>query len=369
MILYITIAIATVLIAGLIQSLPASVNEPPQQFNAVTRQQMLNKAALLFIFVILFIAQAIRLNVGADYIKYVGHMHEANLGAPFVPTEAGFNGVVRIIYGLSGFDNYLLVFAIFAFAIIAIFLWTIYRDSENFWFSFFLFMAFAFYFQSFSTVRYYLAVAVALCSIPFILRKQWFPFIFFILLGSTFHRSLLVVIPLYFLATLKWKKWALIIFGLFCTTFFFLQDFYLWLMLKFYPEYHDTEYLAGGTSYLNIIRCTGILIFSLIYYRQAIKDHVRNRFYFYCNAGALVLYVCCSFIPLISRIGIYLTATHIFFLPALIKRIEDKRQRYFFTTAIIVAGVIYFIIYMMGADDDGVRLLPYQTFLFHEINE
>lgn len=327
---------------------------------------MLNLAAFLFIFTTLFIVSAIRLDVGQDYGRYVWFMHMVVYDG-HVPTEIGFNVLVKLIYWLFGYGNFLIVFAVIAFLTIMIFLWTLYRDSENFWFSFFLFMSFGYYFQSFSTVRYYLAVAVALYAIPYVLKKQWLNFIGLILLGSTFHKSLLLVIPLYFLASLKWKKWMVVIMALFLTTFFYLQDFYLRAMVYLYPSYRDTEFLEGGTSIINIIRCSGILVFSLIYYQEAIKDNQRNQFYFYCNIGAFILYTCCSFIPVISRIGYLLTVTHIFFLPAIVLRIKDKRQKTFFAAAIILAAIWYFAMFLYKAPDYGVRLIPYQTFLFHEM--
>ena len=46
--------------------------------------------------------------MGNDYAKYVEFMHLVNCDA-YVPTEAGFNLLVKIIYGLSGFENYLLL--------------------------------------------------------------------------------------------------------------------------------------------------------------------------------------------------------------------------------------------------------------------
>ncbi|MCL2051041.1 MAG: EpsG family protein [Lachnospiraceae bacterium] len=363
MILYVIVALATILAAGLIRQ-PLSQTDMPYQ---KTRWQMLNIAGLIFIFAVLFITSAIRLNVGNDYFRYVEFMHLIVHNA-YVPTELGFNGIVRIIYGLSGFENYLLVFAFFSFTTILVFMWSIYRDSENFWFSFFLFMSFGLYFQSFSTVRYYLALAIALFSIPFVLSKKWIHFILLILLGAAFHKSILVVLPLYFLASLKWKKWALAVAGLFLTTLFFWQDFYLKMLVFVYPTYRDTDYLEGGTSIINIIRCGGILILSLLYYREAVKDNDRNRFYFSLNIAALLLYTCGSFIPVISRIGFYLTATHIFFLPELLNKIEDKKKRHILTALVIAAGILYLAIFLLRAKEDGIRLLPYQTFLFHEMS-
>ena len=82
---------------------------------------------------------------------------------------------------------------------------------------------------------------------------------------------------------------------------------------------------------------------------------------------ALALYLFGSFLPIISRIGYYLTVTHILFVPALIFKVKDDKKRQFIILAVIVACLLYFAMYMRGAANDGVRILPYQTFLFHEM--
>ena len=361
MILYIFVAVVTVLLGFVIN------NHCVKQSNSVSRQQILNVLSMVSVFLLLFGVSACRLNVGNDYAKYVEFMHLVNCDA-YVPTEFGFNWIVKLLYGISGFENYLLVFAFFAFFTILIFLAAIYRQADSFGFSFFLFMAFGYYFQSFNTVRYYLALAVALYAIPYVLKKEWGKFFILILLGATLHKSLLVVIPLYILAALPWKKWQLAIVGVFCSTFFFMQDFYLRLVVFLYPTYEDTEYLEGGTSYINIARCLAILILSLLLYKKTVKDSKRNRFYFYCNLGALVMYVCCSFLPIISRIGYYLTITHIFFLPALLNGIENRKLKKLMTAGVVAAAILYFAIFiLMKAGNDGLRILPYESFMFHDM--
>ncbi|MCI8898338.1 MAG: EpsG family protein [Lachnospiraceae bacterium] len=376
MILYITVAAVTVLLGSMVNCRP--VTQPYR----TTRQQMCNRVCLFAVFLILFALSACRLNVGNDYAKYVEFMHLVNCDA-YVPTEAGFNLLVKIIYGLSGFENYLLVFAVYAFVTIGIFLLGMYEQSEDFPLTFFLFMALGYYFQTFSTVRYYLALALALYAMKFVMRGQWGRFTVLILLGSAFHKSLLVVIPLYILAVLPWKKWQLAAGALFCTTFLFCQDFYLKLVVLLYPTYEDTEYLEGGTSYINILRCLAVLAFSGIVYwsgkrsgstrREEQKNaevgerYDRAHFYFYLNLGALVLYVFCSFLPIISRIGYYLTVSHILYLPMLLKQVEDRRWRKVLRAGILLAAVLYFAIYMSRADNDGTLILPYKTFFFHDM--
>lgn len=376
MILYIMVAAATVLLGSMVNCRP--VTQPYR----TTRQQMCNRVCLFAVFLILFALSACRLNVGNDYAKYVEFMHLVNCDA-YVPTEAGFNLLVKIIYGLSGFENYLLVFAVYAFVTIGIFLLGMYEQSEDFSLTFFLFMALGYYFQTFSTVRYYLALALALYAMKFVMRGQWGRFTVLILLGSAFHKSLLVVIPLYILAVLPWKKWQLAAGALFCTTFLFCQDFYLKLVVLLYPTYEDTEYLEGGTSYINILRCLAVLAFSGIVYWSGKRSgstrgeeqknaevgerYDRAHFYFYLNLGALVLYVFCSFLPIISRIGYYLTVSHILYLPMLLKRVEDRRWRKALRAGILLAAVLYFAIYMSRADNDGTLILPYKTFFFHDM--
>ena len=362
MIFYTAIAVVTVLLAASVRVMPV------YKAHRWSRQQALNGLCLFSIFAILFAVSACRLNVGNDYAKYVEFMHLIASGAySYVPTEIGFNALVAVLYKISGNENFLLVFAVFAFVTIFFFLKAMYEQSDNFGFSFFLFMAFGFYFHTFNTVRYYLALALALYSIKYVLKGEWGKFLILILIGSTFHKSLLVVIPLYFLATLSWKKWQLAIMAVFSSSFFFLQDFYLKVVVFLYPSYADTEYLEGGISWFNIMRCAGVLVLSLLYYKDAVKDSRRNRFYFYCNLGALVLYVCCSFLPIITRIGYYLNITQILFLPAIVARIPDKRQKKFFSIMIVLAALGYFALYLMRAGNDGIRVLPYQTFMFYDM--
>ncbi len=361
MVLYIFVAVLAVMLGLTVN------NHCKIQPNIVSRQQILNGLSLVSVFLLLFGVSACRLNVGNDYAKYVEFMHLINCDA-FVPTEFGFNWIVKAIYHLSGFENYLLVFAFFAFFTILLFLAAIYRQADSFGFSFFLFMAFGYYFQSFNTVRYYLALAIAVAAIPYVLHREWLKFILLILLGATLHKSILVVLPLYALASLSFKKWQLAIMAVFCSTFFFLQDFYLKIVVFLYPTYEDTQYLEGGTSLINIVRCLAILILSLICYKKTVEGNRRNQFYFYCNLGALAMYVCCSFLPIISRIGYYLTITHIFFLPALLAGIENKKVKKLFTVGVIGAAILYFAIFiLLKAGNEGLRILPYETFMFHDM--
>lgn len=335
-------------------------------YSGISRQKALNIISMVSIFIMLFAVSALRLNVGNDYAKYTNFMHLIYSNA-YVPTEIGFNLLVYVVYYLSGYENYILVFAIFSFATVLLFLKAMKDLSSSFRWSFLMFMLLAYYFQSLSTVRYYLALGIALLSFTYIRKGDWPRFVLAVIVGACFHKSLLVILILYPLCCIRWKRWMGLAAGIVCLSFLFLQDYYLKLLLLVYPSYQDTDLLEGGTSIVSILRCATVLILAYIY-KDKILNSRMNTIYVKCNFLALLLYVFCSFIPVISRIGYYLTITQIILVPKIIEGIEDDTKKKIYKLALLCACLLYFLIFMWKqAPADGVRILPYETFLFNEM--
>lgn len=370
--LYFLLTAVTISLAWCIREEKATENlyetSEPYVFTFVgySRQKVLNLLSMMSIFIMLFVVSALRLNVGNDYAKYVNFMHLAYANA-YVPTEVGFNDLTKIVYYLSGYENYLLVFACFSFATVLLFLLAIKDLSDSFRWSFLMFMLLTYYFQSLSTVRYYLVLAVAMFALRYLRNEDWPRFVLTVLLGALFHKSILVILVLYPLCRMKWRRWMGIVAGCLALTFIFLQDLYLKLLLIVYPSYEGTEYLSGGTSLISIGRCIAVLAFAFFFREEVLKKRM-NRFYIKCNILALCLYVFCSFIPVISRIGYYLTLTQILLVPAVLVCIKDSQRKRLFKIAVLAACAGYFAVFMLRqAAADGVRILPYETFLFHDM--
>ena len=245
MYLYITVAVVTILLASFVTGkeqlhTAGTAGAEGRQLmggakHPLSREQCFSMLCLAAVFLILFGLSALRQNVGNDYAKYVEFMHrlytDAYIDDPGVPTEWGFNLLCRVVYGLSGYENHLLVFAIYSFVTVAFFLSAMYEQSVEFPFSFFMFMTLGYYFQSFSTVRYYLALGIALYSMKYVLRGQWGRFLLLVVAGAAFHKSIWVIVPLYFLASRSWKKWQVILATAFCSHFLFFQNFYMKLVV------------------------------------------------------------------------------------------------------------------------------------------
>ena len=163
MILYAGIAATTIALACLVKNQPQVAYGQLHKRQEMTRRQGVNTLSLLAIFTILFLLSALRMEVGNDYETYVDTFHEIYVGG-YVVTEPLFNAVVKVICELSGGENYLLVFAVFAFVTIWIFLKVMYEQTDDFPMAFFLFMTLGIYFRTFNTVRYYFVLAITLYS-------------------------------------------------------------------------------------------------------------------------------------------------------------------------------------------------------------
>ncbi len=328
----------------------------------LTRRRLCNAILLTAIFLLLFAVSACRRYVGNDYGRYLEFFHLIALGE-YVPTEFGFNWTVRVMQWIFGTDTQLPIFALFAFATIFLMLKALYAQSECFFFSFTLFMLLTYYFQSLNTVRYYFVLAVAFYAAKYAINRQYAKFILLVLAAAPIHKSVLLVIPLYILANREWKKSQIACMVLLACSGLLFGDLYLKLILYVYPSYKKTLYLEGGTSVVNIVRCAGVLLLSLLFYKEAVKGNRQNTFFFQLNILALLLYACCSFLPEISRIGYYMTIGHVFLIPSVILKIPRVWMRRCFQAAAAAAGILYFAVFLHKASDHLLRIVPYQTWI------
>ncbi len=337
-----------------------------------TRKEAVSALCLCFIFLILTLLAALRHEVGNDYGTYVVTCHEI-FQRGYVVTEPGYNLVVRILYTLSGKEDYLLMFGVFGALIVAIFLKVIKDQSDSFALGFFAFMMLGFYYRSFNTVRYYFALAIATFALRYLIKidtQGLIKFFLLILFAATFHKSVLVVIPMYFIARIPWKKWALILLAAVSLIVALLHDQILDLALKLYPSYRNTVYIEEIHSLREyaapIAGCLFVLAICIICYKEAIIGRVDNRMYFNMSIMATALYVSCYWIPLVTRLAYYLTTAQILLLPNIICSLEGTKKKRKITAAIILFCILYFLYFLGEADKVGVRVLPYKSWLFYD---
>ena len=359
MILYIVLTGLTVLIA---YGIDTGVADSPY---GVSRKRMLNGILFAAVFFLLAGVSACRVSVGNDYGEYLKLFQRISL-RQHVSSEVGFNLLtagIQYLFG-TGVVSDRIILALFSVATVYFFLKAIYDQSVDFSAALFLLMTQGFYFNSLNTVRYYFALSVALFAMKYAISKRWFSFVGWILFAALFHKSVLLVIPVYFLATCRWKKWMAAFLAFACASALLVPDIYRRVIFLIYPYYENSAFDRSKLSVINILKCAAIVIFALLFYKTAIKGNKKNTFYFLLNVGALLIYCFGSFIPEVSRIAYYLSISNIFLIPAVLDKIADRKKQLFLKICIGAAFALYFAVYLYKAYDISIRLLPYHTFIW-----
>lgn len=357
------------------------------------RRQARNSVALAGIYCLLTGVSAGRIAVGNDYWVYRDNF---NLIAQerHVASEFGFNYIVKWLQLLFGYDNYLPVFAFFSIITVFFFVKALRDQGSCFAFSLYLLMTGGYYFNSLNSVRYYLALAIALYSMKYVLRGEYGKFVLWILAGTMFHKSVLLVIPVYLtarlLAAARLKKWHYITGGLLILSLIFGQNFYREIIFYFYPYYRGSVFDNGQLSYANILKCAGVLGLCLICWKRSLGGKslrqechfgeiseaepaqgrypervLACRFYFFLNLAGMVVYCCGSFIPEVSRVGYYMIISQIFLIPELLAGMPRGWGRKLCTVGAAGAFGLYFLLLLKGMYAVDIRLLPYRNWIFN----
>lgn len=336
-----------------------------------TRQDFRYRVLMAGIFAVLFMIAALRFGIGNDYAQYTETAHEAYVGG-YVVTEIGFNLLVKVLYGLFGGEYYEAVFAVFSAATLAFFLKAFAGQSVDFAWSFFLFMTLGLYFQTFNTVRYYLALSMALYSMKYVLEKDYIKFVCLIVAAALFHKSVLIVLPLYWLATFEWKRWQIVAGMAAGAGCYAAKGLVLKLALALYPSYRNTVYLEGGGSIGSVLRILAVLALYAWFVRytgDALKGkawYSQLRFYGQLNLLAFAAGTFFSFLPVVTRIAYYFGVSQLFLIPLVICNIEDGKVRKKVELLVFAVCVVCFAVFLLQAHQEGTGLLPYRSWLFEK---
>lgn len=370
---YISLTIVTIILAMFVDNkayVPEAISgfRPAGAYTGYHRRQARNMVAEFAIYALLAGVSACRIAVGNDYWVYRDNF-KLIAQQRHVSSELGFNIIVWCMQDLFGYDNYLPIFALFSLITVFFFVRALHDQGSYYVFSLFLLLTGGYYFQSLNSVRYYLALAIALFSMKYVLRGDYGKFILWIVLGATFHKSILLVIPVYlvakYLAAVKLKLWHYIVGGIFILSLIFGQELYREIIFKFYPFYEGSVFDNGQISYVNIGKCLGTLGLGVVCYKNGLKDEFVNRFYFFLNLMGLVVYCCGSFIPEVSRVGYYMIVSQVFLLPGLLGTMKKGWFKNLCVTGVISAFFLYFIMLLRGMYAVDVRLLPYLNWIFN----
>jgi len=222
----------------------------------------------------------------------------------------------------------------------------IYRYSEIPWLSVFLFVTLGFFPATMNIIRMSLAFSIILWAFKFLNEKKLLPFIFVVILASTFHRTSIVFLSAWLFRDTKINtKLTLSVLssGLFL---FLIWPLLLSLIINIFPlfsYYLEGQYMKGGirlASILNLLVSFVILLIGLLY-KDRIKDSRQNQLMLLLILIGTSISIVALRFNLLERVATVFIMFSIAFLPNLIKSLSNKKNIIILYSAVIVFFFIF----------------------------
>lgn len=293
---------------------------------------------------ILFIFAAFRGTGDGDYYAYLEHsQYFVSLSDLFVssPMEIGFRALSLLKNMLRLPDQFIIIFMnVISIGLIYKF---VLKYSPDPVFSMFLFLPLYFQFDM-HAARTAVAIAISAHSINYIIHRNFTKYIFIILLASLFHKSALIMIPMYFIIAIDMSSISqistVLILGFF-TSIMSFNELILNILLNFklynLANRFNTYMISERFSYSFPIYDFRLLLLFFTYfiflsYRKIFSKN---------NLGSILLKI--TFINIILmlilrestsltlRLSSYLNVYTIISIPIYLEKIKAENSRTYFT--------------------------------------
>ncbi len=275
-------------------------------------------------------------------------------------------------------DNPQWYFLISGLFIIVSFLIYIYRYSYNIYLSVFLFVTIGGYFVSHNITRQYIAIAICLYAIPYLISRKPIKYLLIIVTAMTFHTSSFIMLPIYLVAKIPVKRNIILLYLIAVTliTLTFDRVFSIVHSLLYSEYYTEGSYGTISADILNIILPTFLLMFLLYFYLIWKNDLNKSRELCLTTSKEYILYnsmlhmgILSFFFSLLSitnmlilnRLSDFLMVCYLIIIPWALKH-TPKKNRIIIYFVIFIASLTYFSI-----NNYFGRLIPtpYTPFWLH----
>lgn len=265
----------------------------------------------------------------------------------------GYRLLNTVCHWFSSSFQFLLI--VISILVVGVYGKVIKKYSPYIWLSLFLYILINYY-PSFFILRQNCAMAVALLSLKFIIQREPVRFGVCTLIAFSFHATALLVVPLYFLYSLKATKlnmFLLAVGSVFFVAMFMSIANYVNLFSAYYAHYFETEVEEGmWQRTLLKIYIAGVYLFTL---RKKFYDEGINRLVFYGMVFNVVICIAAMNIYSAHRLREYFSYADFIGVAIILKeasRIKTIKKTivFFLVMVYVVALAISFNNYIQGGN-------------------
>ncbi|MFP5976068.1 EpsG family protein [Enterobacter mori] len=339
--------------------------------------QRYERLLVAFSFFTIWLIVSFSVNVGPDYEAYK-FMYDS-LNENFFLQEYLFR---QFGYLFRAND---LPFSAFYFSLTSVYIYCIYRVFIRYRnlavlnLLIFIIMPYGLIEGGFNYLRQNMAVALFYLSIVYLVRTQFIRYSCCNVLGVLFHKSALILIPLYFVIkmNISTRKSLFIFFVVLGATLSLEVPFIknsLLMILGSIPGYGGTYVNFRGGEFLNALSTKGVFsyiyqcipILLLIIYKDKVIVTRNEQVLFNITYLSLITLTMALELRIMLRVEYYFILAKVFTLPLLVRLCSNNKTRTLFVLSLILYFSLYFVaVYLTGIEKN---LLPYKSVLGFEVN-
>lgn len=278
-----------------------------------------SKYVFITAFVLLFMFAALRYQYGNDYASYYRGYLAIGMGQ-----KSGFEGEVLYVLLNKLSPHFFVLIAITSF----LFLWTMYQlivrnvSKEYRWISLLIFLICPYLFLvNLSALRQCLAMLLFIAAVPYAAKRKPLPYCVLLLTAVLFHKSAVVLFPIYFWATeTPVKKKQVFLFTLVIFLLLFVVDLPS-LITAVALWFNDNNYLYSVQQDLrNSLRATILTGILLIYILGNLtKLEGKSLVCAKLHMMGLVFGVLAYHVSMLTRIQMYFDIFSVVSIPAILQ--------------------------------------------------
>ncbi|MCI8510019.1 MAG: EpsG family protein [Lachnospiraceae bacterium] len=317
-------------------------------------------------FLPLFLISAFRYGVGTDYFHtyydgFIRLLHHSN----YDNFEIGYKGLCLLLSQIT--EDPQIVFICTSFLFCFFCFKVIFRFSNDILFSLFLLIFTRYYFISLNVVRQFVGMAIVLYALHYLFGKEYFKYIFFVLVATSIHYSLILCVLFIFIDKIKINRLTffvctagVLLFWLVFGTDFINKLVQKLLPFKKYLRHFANSFLYTGTKFAigTFLLNFAILIIFFGVYRKYNHD-LKYRFYLNIQLISTLICILMTILPLVERVYYIFAFAQILSIPYILNLYRNDGLKKVLKLGILIVFIGYCIYDIFVTGDHEV--VPYQS--------
>ncbi|EIW14413.1 polysaccharide polymerase [Lactiplantibacillus pentosus KCA1] len=303
---------------------------------------------------------ALRYRVGTDYTTYVEiQIPQLLRGVDYrLKYEYLYQALIKFGMAVGGYQ----VVFFLTHLVLLFFVWKSFKNlSTDYFISIFIFMFGCYFNLSLNIMRQFIAMAVFLFAIKYIVQKQPIRYFGTMIVGFLFHKTAAIFLPLYLLGKIKIKERVslilVLVIGVFSSQ---IRQLLVWItnVTGIYASYFDSRYDVSDQQWNLILFNLAILIVysymhrflngktpEYVYDRTIItpeNEEIFNNVLYNLQVVAALAAVLSSVIPNSTRIIFMFSIGQILYIPYLLQRVKDVKTRNWISFGLMLMYIVIF---------------------------